>query len=48
MGGSTRVVRRHSPPAMRHKRERFAPGLSIGSWLVATERYVPHWADAWG
>ena len=33
---------RTTSPAMRHKRARFATGLSIGSWLVATERYVPY------
>lgn len=31
----------HSSPAMRRERESFATGLSIGSRLVATERYVP-------
>ena len=39
--GSTRAVGRHSAPAVRREPERFAMGLSLGSRLVATERYVP-------
>jgi hypothetical protein len=30
-----------SAPAMQHRRERYATGLSLGSRLLATEPHVP-------
>jgi hypothetical protein len=31
----------HSSSGVQRRDKRYATGLSLGSWLIATERYVP-------